>query len=288
MQALLSHFSYRTAIISLGLGYGSMGAIALYFIRERVPVPRRIKGDVRHSRARIPTSFFKNSALYAFSGAILFTSFGNFLPAVYLPSYAADIGLSVSNGTFLVAMMKSAIMLTLRVCIQADCCVSASSIVGLLVLGHLSDRWPTRGVVTLSCMGASVSCFLLWGFATSLTVLIVFSLAFGFFALGFASVWTKLATIVAQDDPLVPPLVFSVFAFSRGVGNVCSGLIGDALLKHGGLRNVRYAYGVENYVSIVYQASAQSVDSDEQGPLLLYVGSVIALGSIAGISYREK
>lgn len=36
----------------------------------------------------------------------------------------------------------------------------------------------------------------------------------------------------------------------RGVGNVCSGLIGDALLKHGGLRHVRYAYGIENYVSL--------------------------------------
>lgn len=66
-------------------------------------------------------------------------------------------------------------------------------------------------------MGASASCFLLWGFATSLSVLVIFAIMFGFFALGFASLWTNLIALVAGDDPLVAPIVFSSFAFSRFV-----------------------------------------------------------------------
>ena len=103
MYALLKNFSYKTAVLSLAIGYGTFGAVALYFIRERIPVPK-----YRHEgrRYRMPTSFLRKQTFYAFCGCILLTSFGNFLPAVYLPSYARDIGLSDDKGTLLVAMMK--------------------------------------------------------------------------------------------------------------------------------------------------------------------------------------
>lgn len=167
------------------------------------------------------------------------------------------------------------------------CINSASSVVGLLLLGYLSDRWSTRSVVSFSCLGASLSCFLLWGFATRLPVLIVFSLAFGFFALGFAAVQNKLITVVAGDDPLVPPLVFSIFAFARGIGNVLSGPISTTLLQDGRLEHAKLGYGVENYVSqVCYQRAVADVAM--QGGLLLWTGSIIALGSLAGVSYKDK
>ncbi|KAK9899406.1 MFS general substrate transporter [Cystobasidium minutum MCA 4210] len=255
MQGLLNRFSYKAAVISLAVGYGIFGIVAVYFIRERIPVPRRNRQSANDADAparRVPLTFIKRNTFYAFVFSILFTSLGNFIPSIYLPSYATDLGLSQTSGTLLVVMMN------------------ASSVVGLLLLGHLSDRWPARVVITISCMGSALSCFLLWGFATSVSVLVVFALLFGFFALGYAAVWNRLITIISRDDPLLPPVIFSVFAFARGIGSILSGPISTALLKKGGLGHAAFGYGVGDY-----------------GGLLIWTGSVIALGSVAGVSYRD-
>lgn len=135
---------------------------------------------------------------------------------------------------------------------------SAASVAGLITLGYFSDRWPTRVVVAISCLGSSLSCLLLWGFGTSLGVLIVFAIAFGFFALSFAAVWTKLITIVARDDPLLPSILMGIFSFSRGLGNILSGPISNALLAGGRLQGAKFGYGVGAYVraSLLYTICA--------------------------------
>jgi hypothetical protein len=66
------------------MGYGLLGAIALVFVRERVPVALSAAEGGR-SRPRMDLSFIRRSSLYAFGGAILFTSLGNFIPSIYLP-----------------------------------------------------------------------------------------------------------------------------------------------------------------------------------------------------------
>jgi hypothetical protein len=90
------------------LGYGIFGVVAVYFIRERIPVRRHRQAYNSADLAprRIPLTFMKRNTFYAFVLSILFTSLGNFLPSIYLPSYATDLGLSQSNGTLLVVMMK--------------------------------------------------------------------------------------------------------------------------------------------------------------------------------------
>lgn len=57
-----------------------------------------------------------------------------------------------------------------------------------------------------------------------------------------------MITIVAKDDYLLPPILFSVFTFVRGVGNVASGPIANALLKSGDIHGAKFGYGVEGYV----------------------------------------
>lgn len=105
---LLDHFSYKAAVISLGIGYGLFGAVALYFVRPRVPVARNLRqaaGLPRHSR-KIDLVFLKRNTFWAFICANLFLSLGTFIPTIYLPSYAADLGLSKTFGTLLVSMMN--------------------------------------------------------------------------------------------------------------------------------------------------------------------------------------
>jgi len=220
-------------------------------VRERVPVPKR-RWNAPAPRTKIPTSFWRSNPFYCFGLAILFTSLGNFLPPLYTLNLATEIGLSVNKGTLLVSMMN------------------AASVAGLLMLGYMSDRWPTRLVVAISCFGTSLSCFLLWTFATYLSLLMVFAISFGFFGLGFTAVWSKLITIVAKDDPLQPPILVSIYSFVRGIGNVLSGPISTLLLRHAQIDG-KLMYGVNGY-----------------GGLLIWTGSVIAIGSIAGICYRDR
>jgi MFS family permease len=56
----------------------------------------------------------------------------------------------------------------------------AASLPGLLLFGYISDHFPLRLVITISCMGSAFSCLLVWGFASSSApVLITFVLLFG-------------------------------------------------------------------------------------------------------------
>lgn len=109
---LLVGWSAGTHLLTVhpqALGYGLFGVVAVYFIRERIPVPRRNRRGAYDEDAptrRIPLSFIKRNTFYAFVLSILFTSLGNFIPSIYLPSYASDLGLSQSKGTLLVVMMK--------------------------------------------------------------------------------------------------------------------------------------------------------------------------------------
>jgi hypothetical protein len=52
------------------------------------------------------------------------------------------------------------------------------------------------------------------------------------------------------DDPTAPQIIFPIFAFLRGVGNVTSGPISEGLLKLDALRGGAGAYGFRNYVSL--------------------------------------
>lgn len=122
---------------------------------------------------------------------------------------------------------------------------SAASVPGLLLLGYLSDHWPLRAVITLSCLGSAAACLLLWGFSTNSSVLIAFVAIFGLLGLSFSAIWAKLigiissgfrcdnmesldaeeakTFIIADDDPSLPSIIFPIFAFMRGIGNITSG-----------------------------------------------------------------
>lgn len=74
----------------------------------------------------------------------------------------------------------------------------AASVPGILLLGHLSDKISLRLVILLSCFGSAVTCLILWGFATKVSVLVLFAIAFGFLGLSFSGVWAALITVIAS------------------------------------------------------------------------------------------
>lgn len=43
-------------------------------------------------------------------------------------------------------------------------------------------------------------------------------------------------------------MIFSIFAFTRGIGNITSGPISEALLSYNTMQGAAGAYGLNNYV----------------------------------------
>ncbi|KAJ9113108.1 hypothetical protein QFC20_001996 [Naganishia adeliensis] len=113
VQALLRAFGYKLAMISLGLGFFAIGAVAIIPVKPRVPTgrPRTAQGALEpsersHPRPKANWSFLRRNTFYAFGGSILLTSLGNFLPTVWIPTYATDLGIKHPDGTTLLAIMN--------------------------------------------------------------------------------------------------------------------------------------------------------------------------------------
>ncbi|KAK4698438.1 hypothetical protein P7C70_g7837, partial [Phenoliferia sp. Uapishka_3] len=252
LQGLISRLGYRGGLIGLAIGYGILGAISLPFIKPRIPLPPKNSMDARRAR-QIDRAIFKRSTFWAFSGCILLSSFGNFVPSIFVPSFALDLNLTQNDGTLLIAVMN------------------AASVPGLLALGWLSDRYPPRILITLSCTGSALACFFLWGFAKNIELLSVFVIVFGALGLSFTALWTKLISVIVRDDPNGAMAVFAVFAFARGCGNIASGPISSVLLANNQLAGGKGGYGVTDY-----------------GSLLLYTGLTLVAGSFVGVMYRDS
>ncbi|WVQ65916.1 uncharacterized protein L199_004094 [Kwoniella botswanensis] len=252
MQALLERFSYKAAMIALGLGYLVTGSIALIPIKRRIPLSRYDQDGISRIRPRIDWSFGKRKALWLGMMVIGVTSLGNFVPSLWLPSYADDLGLHSPNGTALVAILN------------------AATAIGNGLLGYLSDKMSLRSTIFISCAGSAAACAFLWGFGQNSGVLVTFAIIFGLLGPSFSAVWSKIIHLVSRDDPAVTALTFSIFAFVRGVGNMSSGPISESLLKYDVLRGVIGAYGYKNY-----------------GILLIYTSVTILTGGAAGFFFNK-
>jgi MFS family permease len=169
-------------------------------------------------------------------------SFGYFLPSTYLASYTTStIGLSPTMGTLMISLF------------------SASSVIGGIILGHACDKFNVTNVMLVSSVGSALSVWLFWGLsmpvpntttsspassslpsgggsssspATAISLLVLFSLFYGFFAGGFSSTWSGVLTQLKAESPsLETGFMFGLLAGGRGIGNVISGPLSAVLLS---------------------------------------------------------
>lgn len=154
---------------------------------------------------------------------------GFFPPGIYLPSYAAD---ALKAGPF-----PSALTALL---------VNVSSVAGCVGLGFLIDRLHVTTCILACTVGATVGTFLLWGFAVNLPVLYIFCVLYGISAGSFTTTWTGImrevsskyntSTAASEDGAghsrsIDPSMVFVLLAAGRGIGNVVSGPLSEALVS---------------------------------------------------------
>jgi MFS family permease len=160
---------------------------------------------------------------------------GYFLPPIFLPTYARSIG----GGNF--ASILTVMFLNL-----------AASI-GNICMGLIMGKLHFTTCALISTVGTVLSVFFFWGFAESLPLLYVFCILYGLFASSFPGTWSGVVRDEYEKRPGTDMgMIFATFAASKGIGNVASGPLSEALLSSGAWHGAKFAYGSMYGVLIIF------------------------------------
>ncbi|KAH6636225.1 major facilitator superfamily domain-containing protein [Chaetomium tenue] len=226
LEWLLATRGYQTTLRVFACLVFVLTAPLSYFVRPRLPVGRVGVGRPFSLRFVVERPF----VLYQVFNVL--EAVGFFLPGIYLPSYARAV-LGASSVPSVVAMML----------------VNVASWAGCVAMGWLIDRLEVTRCLMVSAVGAAVGTFLLWGLSVNLPVLYVFCVVYGMFAGSYTSAWPGVMNEITKGRPAAegsdegegsgtdhgkladPSMVFAFLAMGRGVGNVISGPLSEALVK---------------------------------------------------------
>ena len=204
----LNRYSYPTMLRVWAITIVLLSGPLLYFVKPRIPVTA-----ATHAR-RLDFGFLKTRTFWTLQFGNILESLGFFIPNIYLPTYARSLGLSPIAGTVTVSLFN------------------ATSVLGTVVFGSLTDRIHVTSVILISAIGTTLSVFLLWGLSASLPILCIFSVTYGVFAGGFSSTWSGCIKEVRKIDRRAEMgLVFGLLCAGRGIGSVVSGPLSEALLN---------------------------------------------------------
>ncbi|KAF2684530.1 MFS general substrate transporter [Lentithecium fluviatile CBS 122367] len=219
LQWLLSTYGFRTTLRVYALAFVALNFPVLFFFKPRLPL-----SQTTQSRS-FDMSFWTCSNYLILQSGNIIQGLGYFLPAIYLPTYARSLGASG---------MESTVTLIL---------LNAAAFVGSFCMGAAVDRFDVVNCLFVSAIGSTLAVFLLWGFATSLAPLYVFCLVYGAFAGSTASSWSAIIRDTkAKRSGADAGMVFAFLSAGKGLSNVSSGPLSEALLHVGNWR-AGMAYG---------------------------------------------
>ncbi|OLN81569.1 Monocarboxylate transporter 8 [Colletotrichum chlorophyti] len=239
MEHLLSTTGFRTTLrLWSGLLFALTAPLA-YFIKPRLPPTSQ--ATLTHARPFTNLRFLLTRPFALHQLANVVEALGFFLPGIYLPSYA--------QSTLNAAPSLSALTILL---------VNVASVIGCVAMGSLVDRFSAPSCLFLASIGAALGTFLIWGFSTNLGLLYLFCVVYGLFAGAYTSAWPGIMKVVTEHERekqrgVDPSMVFGMLAAGRGVGNVISGPLSEALIKGSPWAGeVAHGYGSGYGVLIVF------------------------------------
>lgn len=237
LSSLLSHFGFRTALRAWAITVVVTSAPLMLFLRPRLPI------SSSSTPAPLDLSFLKSSVFWFLQAGNIIEALGYFIPQVYLPTYSASLNLPTSRGTLLLSLVNTA------------------SVVSTIIVGLLIDRFHVTTVILLSTIGATASILLVWGLSSSLPLLVVFALLYGFFAGGFSSTYSGIIIEVKKKhEGADVGILMGLLSAGRGVGALVSGPLSEALLRLGPLVGKgSAAYGSGYGVLIVFTGVTTAV-----------------------------
>lgn len=223
-EALLHKYGYKTTLRAMAVATILMTGPLLPCMKGRLPPSQS------SHLAKTDWTFIRKPIFWLYICSTVSQSLGFYLPSLYLPSYAASMGLSSRSGAMLIALMN------------------VSSVFGQFTYGYLSDgRFALNALLLSTMLVSTIVALTLWGMAKSLAVLVMFALIYGFFAYAYLAMRVRMGTAVAaeQSDAMT---MFCLFSFAQGIGNVLAGPVSGALL----LSDVdEHAYGYVRYRILV-------------------------------------
>jgi predicted MFS family arabinose efflux permease len=218
LQALLHRFGYRTTLRAIAV-------MLVVLTGPLIPLLKGRPGQQQNASPRTDWTFCRKPLFWIYSTSNVLMGLGYFFPSVYLPSYATMLGLTVSQGAILLAVM------------------SVSQVGGQLTFGYLSDKQLSINVLlAVSSVVAAIATLVAWGLARSMLPLILFALLYGFFGAGYTAMWARMVTAVSTE-PSASQAMFGLFCFGKGIGNVLAGPISASLL-HSSIHLGSYGSGV--------------------------------------------
>ncbi|KEP47903.1 MFS monocarboxylate transporter [Rhizoctonia solani 123E] len=228
--------------------------ISLIFIKPRLPVNRpsgtRRIGFLTMIR-RQNWSFLYSPLFICISVTSFVQALAYFPVSLYMSVYTTSLGLPAVNGTIVVAIFNLA------------------AVTGQVIFGHFCDVAPYPYVIIISGAGASLSAYLLWGFAHNLGVIFAFVIVFGLMSGGFTSIWPAAsADIVGPEHQATVPNVFGVLGAWKGIAAVIGPVVAAAL-HHPDQSSIRTAYSGYGFRDVT-----------------LFVGSMMLATAVGGVSSK--
>lgn len=218
----------------------------MYFVKARLPVTM---SSTEANRRRFNYRFVLSPSFIAFQIGNVFQGLGYFIPGIYLPTYAQEMGLSDTAATATIVLLN------------------VMGVFGSICIGILIDRVHVTTVLLVFAVGSAVSVFVLWGLSASQPLLLIFCAAYGFFAGPYTTTWTGVVRDVRKAVPSAETgLIMGLLCMGRGIGSVASGPLSEAMLH--GRSGKGLALGQMGYQSI-YES------------LILFTGMNVALGGFA-------
>ncbi|KAI0330843.1 MFS general substrate transporter [Cubamyces sp. BRFM 1775] len=242
LNALLDKVGLRWTLRIWAIGTSLFSALALFGMRSRFPVPKYTANQRRPRFIPPHIGFVKDPLFWTFAITNLLQGLSYFPVSLYIATFTKSLS----------SQLTATVVLSL---------FNSSAVVGQIILGHLSDRFPYPVIMVVSALGSALAAFFLWGFANAAVFLYFFAVIFGGLSGGFSSTWPRGAMESAGSQPEYAGMAFAGTAFFKGIsaviGPIISGLLlqaGNGSSMHGGFG--RFGYGaVEIFVGSCALAS---------------------------------
>ena len=216
LEAGLKRYGFRITLRLTALGILFISGPCMLLIKPRTKISGQQSTCRRRSELYVAIS--KKPLFWIFAVGALLQGVAWFLPRFFIPSYAADLGLTRESGAMLLAAF------------------GVAQVTGQMLLGWSSDKMNVHVPVTLSTAVPALSTLLLWAPAQKIMPdhvmipLTAFAMLYAGFGGGYTVLWIRIGRVIVEDDDSVM-LIYGAFAIMRGLSNVIAGPVSALLLR---------------------------------------------------------
>ncbi|KAI0671132.1 MFS general substrate transporter [Trametes maxima] len=231
LNALLDKVGLSWTLRIWAIGTSFFSGIALFGMKSRFPVPKftAIQRRPRFIPPRV--SFLKNPLFWTFAITNMLQGLSYFPVSLYIATFTKNI----SN------QLTATVVLSL---------FNSSAVVGQVILGHLTDRFPYPFIMVVSAVGSGLAAFFLWGFANAAIFLYFFAAIFGGLSGGFSSTWPNAAVESVGSQPEYAGMAFAGTSFFKGISAVIGPIIAGLLLSAGKESSLGGGFGRFGYGAV--------------------------------------